>query len=248
MSQLPLFDQGQSSATPSTMNTASAVKLAAYLKLVEDRKACKACAGLTNPASCSGGKYDCEHVGPWSRWQGNLNAPVMVVGQDWADVKCFERQQGKSRSANPTNTALMALLRSIGIAIRGPEDDDGYAGEVFLTNAILCLKQNGLQAEVQHEWFQNCGSRFLKPLIELIKPRAVVCLGQRAYRAVEQLYGVPRRAFRDAVMSSAVLSEESRTRLYAVYHCGKRIQNTHRSLQQQMEDWRRIGTDLQGGG
>jgi len=217
-----------------------------YLKLVAERKTCSACTGLTNPAACCGGKFDSEHIGPWSRWQSRLDAEVLVVGQDWADVKCFINQQGKSKSGNPTNAALMELLASVGIVIRGPELDDGYAGKVFLTNAILCMKQGGLQAEVREEWFDNCGKRYLGPLIALVKPKAVVCLGERAYRAVEKLYGLHRRPFREAVMVPAKLPADNGTRIYAVYHCGKRIQNTHRKLQQQKEDWARLGEALTG--
>jgi len=63
------------------------VKLAAYRVLVEERKTCRVCEGLINPSDCAGGVYDSEHIGPWSRWQGNLDSELMVVGQDWGDVK-----------------------------------------------------------------------------------------------------------------------------------------------------------------
>jgi hypothetical protein len=33
---------------------------------------------------------------------------------------------------------------------------------------------------------------------------------------------------------------------FAVYHCGARIQNTHRTLATQLRDWARIGSFLRG--
>src|SRR5262245_27360720 len=120
----------------------------AYDGLVRERKACRACEretengrGLVNPSVCDAGRYDSDHIGPWSRWQGQLDATVMVVGQDWADVGTFERCQGRDDlegPPNPTNTTLLQLLRSAGVDCT--PGGDGGRGPVFLTNAILCLK------------------------------------------------------------------------------------------------------------
>src|SRR5216684_2822484 len=115
----------------------------------------------------------------------------MVVGQDWGDRRAFEKQLGRDRLDNATNRMLGKLLASIGIAV--PETDAAAASSrVFLTNAILCLKDQGCQAPVRREWFQNCGTRFLRPQIELINPQVVVCLGERAYGAVLNAYHYPR--------------------------------------------------------
>ena len=63
-------------------------KRARYGALVGARKTCRACADPANPSVCEGGAFDCEAIGAWSRWQGNADAQVMVVGQDWGDVDC----------------------------------------------------------------------------------------------------------------------------------------------------------------
>ena len=66
-----------------TESVLSADKSERYFQLVEARKACTACAGLSNPSTFHEGEFDSAQIGPWSRWQGNLNAAVMIVGQDW---------------------------------------------------------------------------------------------------------------------------------------------------------------------
>ena len=71
-----------------------------------------------------------------------------------------------------------------GLRIDAPSAANSGAGITFFTNAILCLKQGGMQAAVDPVWFANCGKLFLRPTIELIAPNAVVTLGERAYRAV----------------------------------------------------------------
>ena len=64
---------------------------------------------------------------------------------------------------------------------------------------MLCLKEGGLQGSVERQWFENCGSHFLRRQIEIIAPRVVVALGQMAYEAVLRTYGFKVGPFRKAV-------------------------------------------------
>lgn len=214
--------------------------------LVTARKACRACRGLTNPSTCVGGVLDGDHIGPWSRWQGNLDAKLMIVGQDWGDTAYFVDHSGWDGPANATNNVLIDLLASIGITILPPSESDDGRGALFLTNAILCLKNGGMNAPVEAEWFANCGERFLKPVIELVRPVLVVSLGERAYRSIRDLYGLPRLAFRKAVAQPDPFTLGEGIFFVAVYHCGRRILNTHRPLEQQKIDWQRVGRALAG--
>src|ERR1019366_4819837 len=93
-----------------------------YLTLVHDRKECSRCTGLVNPNRWEGGEFDSNDLGPWTRWQGNLDALLMIVGQDWGDTAYFSDNQGGEKIGNPTNAALVELLLSIGIVIGPPHD------------------------------------------------------------------------------------------------------------------------------
>src|SRR5437868_8013962 len=88
-----------------------------YIELVTARKGCRQCQGLTNPTACAGGKYDSDEIGPWTRWQGSLDAELMVVGQDWGDVAYFESHLGLDEARNPTNRRLRELLAEAGVAV-----------------------------------------------------------------------------------------------------------------------------------
>src|SRR4051794_21164295 len=94
-----------------------------YRELVAARKACRACSGLTNPAACGGGTHDSDHIGPWSLWQGNLDAELMIIGQDWGDENYFLDNAGRESRRNPTNECLRRLLGGIGIEISSPSDE-----------------------------------------------------------------------------------------------------------------------------
>lgn len=213
-----------------------------YAKLVKKRKACQLCAGLTNPSEVDGGRFDSDQIGPWSRWQGNLSAELMVVGQDWGDTKYFRRHQGYDEDSNPTNRTLIRLIESIGITVEAPSCVTGR-GVAFLTNAVLCLKDGGLQGSVQKTWFRNCAP-FLRRQVEIVRPAAVVTLGFHALTAVRDAFGLPAKSLSDAVsdVDGDVLFGE--TRLFAVYHCGARVLNTHRPFDDQLRDWARVGKVL----
>lgn len=214
-----------------------------YADLVAARKSCRRCVGLTNPAEIEAGRYDHPDLGPWTIWQGNLNAELMIIGQDWGDVRYFLENQGHEKPGNPTNTMLSRLLRSIGIDIGSPQAPH-RPSPVFLTNAILCLKQYGLQGPVRPDWFANCGRYFLQAQIKLVKPIVVVGLGQRAFNAVLQAFDLPIPRFAEAVGSTIGTPLPTGGSAVAVYHCGARILNTHRPEGAQFRDWQRVDAIL----
>lgn len=219
-------------------------KLSRYRELVSQRKACSACSGLTNLSRLDSGKFDTDSIGLWSVWQGNLEASLMVVGQDWGDVDCCRKHDGHEPFGNTTNETLRKLLASIGICIEPPSHHDDGTGTLFFTNAILCLKTGGMQSPVESNWFANCGKRFLKPSIDLVQPRVLVALSEPAYKAIAVEYGLRKLHFRDAVETEMGFRISTATTLHPAYHCGSRILNTHRPLEKQLQDWARIGRTL----
>src|SRR5258706_2082772 len=101
------------------MKTANSERRHQYLELVQKRKNCGDCEYLKNPSRCREGAYDNSgHIGPWTQWQGNLNAEVMVIGQDWGREGYYIKHKGLEKDENATNRAIFELLSSIGIHIR----------------------------------------------------------------------------------------------------------------------------------
>jgi DNA polymerase len=88
-----------------------------YRALVEQRKACACCPGMANASAIDGGCMDSDRIGPFSRWQGNLDAALMVVAQDFADVEGFRKHRGWPGERVRTNTTLAALMTRAGIPI-----------------------------------------------------------------------------------------------------------------------------------
>ena len=165
---------------------------------------------------------------------------MAVVGQDWGDTNYYLKNSGHETTGNPTNETLRQLLNVAGINIKPPSAEDAGGGELFFTNAILCLKKGGMQAKVDSEWFASCGKLFLRPTLDLIAPAVIVTLGQRAYETVCNVNGLRPKKFRDAVESDGEKLDSGAT-LAPVYHCGRHILNTHRPLSMQKQDWERVG-------
>lgn len=212
-------------------------RASSYRALVADRKACRLCEplGLTNPAALP---YDSDEIGPWTLWQGALDAEVMVVGQDWGDVDFFIRNQGSDAGvSNPTNKRLQQLLASAGLEV-GPPRVNPRSGPAFFTNAILCLKRDGLQAAVQAIAFRNCAA-FLRREIEIVSPAVVVALGYSAYRAVCVAFALKPAARLLDALERAPETLPTGGRLVAVYHCGN-WGTQARTLSAQKGDWERV--------
>jgi uracil-DNA glycosylase len=224
--------------------TSAPTKLETYRELVACRRDCHACAGLRNPAEPDLAAFDSDEIGPWTRLRGDLDARLMIVAQDWGDVRFYNANRGLDDMRNPTMRTLARLLRDTGI----PDPLAGYdpaARGLFLTNAVLCLKDGGLQATVRDEWFRACGARFLRPTIELVAPRVVVAMGARSYTAIMQAWSRRPGAFRDAVASPDGALLPCGSRVLAVYHCGNRVLNMTRGYEDQRRDWERVARWLE---
>jgi DNA polymerase len=214
----------------------------AYNALVSKRKKCRICSesGLTNPACVEGGIYDSDHIGPWSCWQGDLDAEIMVVGQDWGGLKFFEAWKGIDPPfGNPTNSNLSVLLHQFGISIKPPQEPQDQ--KIFLTNMILCLKGGDLQAPIKDEWLTNCSGNFFSLLVEIVKPKIILALGKRVSETILDLYGISysKSAPLSLLMNGSPFKLTESTSLFPVYHCGAGGVNRNRPMEMQEEDWRK---------
>ena len=208
-----------------------------YRSLVEDRKACKLCASqLANPYRIDGGALDSERIGPYSQWQGNLAAPLLVVGQDFSDMKGFRQCRGWASDIS-TNRTLRDLVACAGLEISMPEYG-APEDRAFFTNAVLCIKtgnQKGRRQNVPMWCFHNCSS-FLRRTIEVVNPTVVVTLGVKALKTVRAAFpGGDRRPLREIVGNCIPLIPG--VMLAPMYHPSPQVVNRYRSFAEMCEDW-----------
>ncbi len=222
----------------------SLTKVAAYEKLVAERKACRACLDLLNPAMIAGGALDSDEIGPYSLWQADLDAQLLVVGQDFADEAIFRLHRGRPGERARTNLHLVRLLAAAGITV-DPPGRGRHGSRLFFTNAVLCMKTGGMQAAIAGEDYCRCARSFLRPLIELVRPRAVATLGRHALLATLSAFELPAPGrFLDAVEVGTTFDLGDGTRLFPMAHPSPSVVNTIRSMALQEADWRRLGAWL----
>jgi len=216
-----------------------------YKELVSCRKACRRCNGLHNPSEANLKKYDSEHIGPWSCWQGNLNSRIVVVGQDWGDISYYTKWKGiDPPQNNRTNENLQKFLSILGIQIGKPLEKQEQV--VFFTNLILCLKTGGLQASIEEQWLDNCSRYFFKPLMNIIKPQIIISLGKKVSESILDIYNVSfsRNDKYSTMLQKSPFKLTNSTYLFPVYHCGAKSINLNRSFDEQQKDWIRIANWL----
>ncbi len=112
---------------------------------------------LKNPSRIESGIYDTkDELNPWSLWQGDLNAEILVIGQYWGGEICYKEQEGKDTDDDSTNKNLIKLFNSIGIKIRKPSEQylDKHNQNLFFTNKEI--EKITMQAETAYaEWLRD---------------------------------------------------------------------------------------------
>lgn len=161
-------------------------------------------------------------VNYWSDWGKdgfpNYAAVVMIVGQDWGSVSYLKKflafNNGKipipySEDNNPTWRNLIHSLEDAGINL----------ASVYLTNALLCLRQGKMfgNQNIDDKWFDNCFI-YLKEHIEIIQPKIIVTLGERVFRLFAKEHRIPYKKFSDVVAKGHYLLKDRS--LFPLYHTG----------------------------
>ena len=219
-----------------------------YRDLVAKRKSHHFPPGLLNPSEILAGKFDSEHLGPWSLWQGDLHPDVVVVGQDWGDEGYFIRNKGKDDEFEQTCSNLRGMALQAGMDIGTPHTP--RAAPLFFTNAVLGIRAaKGKSGTPPAAWVDD-SLPFLVDLLQIMKPRAVVSLGAAACRACRlALLGSDRNAVitlgmpMKAMHALTPILIPSKPAWFAHYHCGP-LGLVNRSRDMPYEDWKRLGVWL----
>jgi uracil-DNA glycosylase len=233
---------------------ASGSKHETYKTLVRKRKECRQCGDVVNPSECADGKFDQHgHIGPWSDWQGNLDAEIMVVGQEWGGEENFARQKGKDIDSDATNSNLVRLMeKGLRRDLHVPSAHQGTqsVGNFFFTNAALCLRKGAATSskktknDISEESFANCGRTLLRPQIELIQPRVALVLGQSAWNGLMQAFGLSFPDTHKDSFAAGPVDLNGVTMAVPLFHCGSKA-HLNRPISVQEFDWNGVREKLE---
>ena len=211
---------------------------------------------------------DCkQEINLWSYWQGSLDAKIMLVGQDWGCPfdKVFHPTMAQIQKANSgkaysyisdtpsqTDQNLIKLFsKALGKDITVPCND------LFFTNFVLGYRTHGTSGNYQKEWAEH-DCVFFKELVEIIEPKAILCLEKATFRAVLASLAPDQKTriggYNKYIESSrnpifVVTSSGTDISVFALAHCGvmgtlNRNGKKSLGLDQQIADWKRISLYL----
>ena len=212
-----------------------------YRQLVELRQQADFPSGLQNPSQIEGGKFDCPHLGPWSLWQGDLDAKLLVIGQDWGDENYFRSNEGRDNDGNATNQNLRKLVSFIGCDPGLPSNPT--VQPLFFTNAVLGIKSGGMSADLKHDWLRHSSLNFTGPLIEIIRPRLIVTLGISAYKSLRFIFPYLPYEPMNNLLKYPPFHLSGSGVLFPMAHCGG-LGLANRNMEEQLKDWKKIGPYL----
>jgi uracil-DNA glycosylase family 4 len=200
--------------------SAQSSREAAFHDLIDRAQSCRACPRMEARRRVL------------SEQNGRVPAPVLFVAE--APGRLGGERTGIPMSGDQTGRNFHQLLSAAGLT----RDD------VFVTNAILCNPRNveSRNAKPTRDEIRNC-SCFLASTLELVAPAFVVTLGAVALDALKLISPHEIRLSRDV---GQPVRWHGRW-LAPLYHPSPRAQ-LHRPIEQQLEDFRRLGDVIRQSG
>ncbi|WP_039916071.1 hypothetical protein [Cellvibrio mixtus] len=143
--------------------------------------------GYKNIGDFHNGIYECDFVSPYTKSACNIDAPIMIMLQDWVGVDKLSGpiiqdaiNLGHIPSL-PTNKRLKELLeRHFHLSL-----SDTYA-----TNLFPFIKYGNLSANIPLKDMVWAAQQFGVPQIEIVQPDIVICLGLRTFNALRKSVGL----------------------------------------------------------
>ena len=158
--------------------------------------------------------YECDHVSPWSISACNIDAELMLIGQDWASSHILEQEPDEGRRrmgqdwSSPTNTNLRRLLEHMGHRF-----SDTYA-----TNVFPFIKKGSKSAPIPFRDLVRCARTYALPQIKIVCPRMAICLGKRTFDAIRRAAGLGRLEWSEARSPKLAHTRFGSVEIYGLPH------------------------------
>lgn len=192
--------------------------------------------GYANLHDFHGGYYDCEYVGPWTKSGSNMDASIMIVGQDWSSADVLGRDPPDGYVARhgydpsfPTNRNLNNLLKAHLLCERSA---------CYLTNLFPFIKRGNASSPIATADLIHCAREFTLREIEIVSPRHVIALGHRTFVALLKALGEKRVPALSVAIGNPYRHGE--TNLHCVAHTGA-LGTNNRGRSQVEADWQNLG-------
>ncbi len=167
------------------------------------------------------GVWDFDYVVPWTKSACNVDAKLMIIGQDWASEK-FLRHPRNSTSDRlalrnqlgqdphlPTNRNIKRWLSFFDVTWE----------QTYATDVSIFIKPENMTAKVPMAVLEHCAKKYTIPQLRIVKPLMAVCLGVDTFNSVRLALGKLPMLLRDALRPNAHTTDNG-IEIYGVPHAG----------------------------
>lgn len=187
------------------------------------------------------------YVNRWNLWHGNLDADIMVIGQDYGTKEDGNVFDGSifANTTNPTDARLKNLFMG---ALR--IDLNAKETPLFFTNMANCYRKKRTSGGMHSGWLPICANKYMERLIRIIRPKIVIVLGRSAFEALHCMEGLlvkcidPVKSGKESYVEMIqhryqIELDNEKIEVFPVFHPGANSQ-MNRTFDQQLDDWKRI--------
>jgi hypothetical protein len=167
------------------------------------------------------GAWDFDHVVPWTKSAQNIDAKLMIIGQDWSSEdflrnplhntpeRVKSRQQLGQDCHLPTNQNIKRWLNFFDVKWE----------ETFATDVSIFIKPKKMTSPVPMSVLARCARDYTVPQLRIIKPLMAICLGSKTFNSVRLALGKAPMKLRDALQPNSHTVEDG-MEVYGVPHAG----------------------------
>jgi uracil-DNA glycosylase len=187
-----------------------------------------------------GGSYDeLDFVVPWTISAQNVDADVLIMGQDWnsADNLAGQFNEDQQRFGQQPKLASNRNLQRLLKEFLGLNFSDTYATDLF-----TFAKPGGMSGPIPRSDLIYCARKYAIPQVEIVKPKIVISLGVTTYNAIR--WGLGHSGWFSLTQASSHTLKIGDADVLAVTHTGGRAFNQAQSLGIVEDQWRRIADRL----
>ena len=197
--------------------------------------------GYFNLEHFDNGLWECDFVSPFSKSSHNENSDILLVLQDWSSVEGLEvtfDQESFDLGYDPklrTNINMIQLLTEY----FGKDLND-----VYTTNLFPYIKSGAMNSSIGTKHMNLAACEFTLPMIDIIKPRLVICFGISTFNALRKALG-HRKVDRIADGIDDVFQYKN-SLIYCQSHPGQLGKNNRNrgSVDRVNDDWRKMKHDF----
>jgi len=183
------------------------------------------------------GLYECDHISPWTKSGCNMDADIMVIGQDWSSSEVLAADPPDSSTVKlgfnpkfPTNKNLNMLLeRHFGVT----------RAECYLTNLFPFIKSGNATASIKMRDMAYCAKWYTLEEIRIVSPKIAICLGLQTFKAMMRATDRKGSLKMDDAIASPFLFET--TKIHCVAHTGVLGTNNRNRVPGRVDrDWQNL--------